>query len=218
MKVLAVVAARAIWLVAANRLNPRGRSLVPAIIGLAERYKFSKIPQANDLTVRPLDLKFENGIFECSDGEPVAVNLSIYEDGIIADTRASTDESDNFLADALTWASDEFGLPSHVDLGVERIYSSELMIDIDLTTKVFNKQFSTFTESLRRGISNNPGTPMELVALSFGPDPAKTQRAAPFRVERLANTPFEKREYYSSAPVSTSEHIELLEAMERSAS
>jgi hypothetical protein len=218
MKLLAVMSARAIWLVKVSRLNPRGRSLMPAVIGLAERYKFSKVPQLTTLTVRPLDLRFENGVFEGADGGPIAINLSIYDDGLIADTRASTDESDRFLEDALTWASDEHGLPGHAELGVERLYSSELMIDIDLTANVFNRRFSAFAEKLQRGISNNPGTPMEFIALSFGPDPAKTQRAAPFRIERLQNTSFGKREYYSSAPVSTSEHVGLLEEMERASS
>lgn len=218
MKLLAVMSARTIWLVKAARLNPRGRSMIPAIIGLAERYKFSKVPPANNLTVRPLDLKFENGVLEGSDGEPVAVNFSIFEDGLIAETRASTDESDRFLADALTWASDEFGLPEHSELGIERLYSSELMIDIVLTDKVFNKQFLEFSRTLKHGISNNPEIAMELTALYFGPDPAKTQKTAPFRIEKLSNTPFNKNEYYSSAPVSTSEHIELLQALERAAS
>jgi len=78
--------------------------MVPVIVGLAERYKFSKLPQANSLTIQPLDLKFEGGAFVASDGAEVAVNLSILEDGMIAETRASTDESDRFLEDAVSWA------------------------------------------------------------------------------------------------------------------
>lgn len=218
MRLLAVNSARAIWLVKTIRLNPRGRNLLPAMIGLAERYKFSKLPQTNNLAAQPLDLKFESGVFEATDGTPVAVNLSILDDGLIAETRASTDESDRFLADALTWASDEFGLPHYSDLGVEQLYASELTVQLNLSIQVFSEKFLGFAERLRLGVSNNPGLPMEFTALHFGPDPSQTQKVAPFRIERLVNVPFHKKEYYSGAPLTTSEHLELLEMMERFAS
>ncbi|MFL6604785.1 MAG: hypothetical protein ACJ8R9_26095 [Steroidobacteraceae bacterium] len=215
MKILAVNSARAIWLVNTLRLNPRGRSLVPVIVGLAERYKFSKLPQANSLTTQPLDLKFEGGVFVASDGTQVAVSLSILDDGIIADTRASTDESDKFLEDAASWASAEYGLPHYSEVGVDRLYVSELIVQLDLSANLFSQKFSGFTERLRRGVSNNPGMPMELMALHFAPDPSQTKKVASFKIERLANVPFDRNEYYSAAPVPTSEHIELLHDAER---
>jgi hypothetical protein len=214
VKILTVNSARAIWLINALRLNPRGRSIFPVIVGLAERYKFSKLPQANSLTIQPLDLKFEGGAFVASDGAEVAVNLSILDDGMIAETRASTDESDGFLEDAVSWASAEYGLPHHSELSIERLYVSELVVQFDLSSNPFNQKFSGFAERLRRGVSNNPGIPMELTALHFGPDPSLTKKVASFKIERLANVPFDRNEYYSAAPVPTSEHIELLHAME----
>ncbi len=214
MKVLSVNSARSIWLVRVIRLNPRGRSLLPAIAGLAERYHFSKLPPAASLAMQPLDLKFENGVFVDSNGTPVAVNLSIFDDGLIAETRASTDEADRFLADVLSWASSEFGLPHYSELGVENLYSSELTVQLILSG-IFGRKFAGITAQLKQGVSNNPGVPMELTALHFGPDPARSKRVAPFKVERLINTPFERNEYYSAAPVPTSEHIELLRAIER---
>jgi hypothetical protein len=218
VKILAVNSARSIWLVSTLRLNPRGRSLVPAVVGLAERYKFSKLPPANSLATQPLDLKFEGGAFVASDGTPLAVGLSILDDGMIAETRASTDESDDFLEDALSWASAEYGLPHFSELGIERLYASELTVQLDLSANLFSQSFSRYGEKLKRGVSNNPGLPMELTALHFGPDPSLTKRVAPFKVERLANVPFDRNEYYSVAPVPTSEHVELLQTMERFAS
>ena len=214
MKILAVNSARSIWLVSTLRLNPRGRSLVPAVVGLAERYKFSKLPPANSLATQPLDLKFEGGVFVASDETPLAVSLSILDDGMIAETRASTDESDKFLEDALSWASTEYGLPDYSELGIQRLYASELTVQLDLSANLFSQKFSGYTDRLRGGVSNNPRIPMELTALHFGPDPSLTKRVAPFKVERLANVPFDRKEYYSVAPVPTSEHIELLQAME----
>jgi hypothetical protein len=218
VKSLAVNSARSIWLVRSLRLNPKGRSLVPTVLGLAERYKFSKLPPANSLAMQSLDLKFESGVFVAPDGTPLAVNLSILDDGIIAETRASTDESDRFLEDALSWASADYGLPHFSELSIERLYASELTVQLDLSASFFNQKFSGYTDRLRRGVSNNPGIPMEVTAIQFGPDPSLTKKAAPFKIERLANVPFDRNEYYSIAPVPTSEHIELLQTMERSAS
>jgi hypothetical protein len=215
VKILAINSARSIWLVSTLRLNPRGRSIVPVVVGLAERYKFSKLPPANSLATQPLDLKFEGGVFVASDGTPLAVSVSILDDGMIAETRASTDESDKFLEDALSWASAEYGLPHYSELGIDRLYVSELTVQLDLSANLFGQRFSAFTERLRRGVSNNPGIPMELTALHFAPDPSLTKRVAPFKVERLANVSFDRNEFYSVAPVPTSEHIELLQAMER---
>jgi hypothetical protein len=198
------------------RLNPRGRNLVPIVVGLAERYKFSKLPQANSLLTQPLDLKFEGGAFVASDGIPVAVNVSILDDGLIAETRASTDESDKFLEDAVSWAAAEYGLPQYSELRIERLYVSELTVQLDMPANPFGQSFSSFAGRLRRGVSNNPGIPMELTALHFAPDSSLTKRVASFRIERLANVPFDRSEYYCAAPVPTSEHIELLRDLERS--
>lgn len=215
MKVLSVNAARAIWLVSVLRLNPRGRNLLPAAAGLAERYRFSKLPPATSLGTQPLDLKFENGVFAGSDGTPLTVSLSIFDDGLIADTRASTDEADHFLADALSWASAEFGLPHYSELEVKNLYSSEITVQLDLSRSLFGRKFSGFSNKLKQGVSNNPGVPMELIALHFGPDPSVVKRVAPFKFERLINSPFDRNEYYSVAPLPTSEHIELLQALEQ---
>jgi hypothetical protein len=215
VKLLAVNSARAIWLVKTIFLNPRGRSLVAAMVGLAERYKFTKLPPAASLGTQPLDLKFENGTFMNAAGIPIAVNLSVFDDGLIAETRSSTEESDNFLDDVLAWVSQEFGLPHHSELEVDRIYASELMVRLDLSNSLFGARFAPYAAKLREGISNNPQLPMELIAMHFGPDPRLTKKVASFKVERAANVPFEKNEYYSAAPIPTAEHIELLEAMER---
>lgn len=214
MKILAVNSARSIWLFRTIRLNPFGRSLLPLISALAERYQFLKLPSVSSFATQPLDLKFEGGTFTGSNGTPLALNLSVLEDGIIAETRASTDESDHFLEEALSWVSTEYGLPNHSDLDIERIYVSELTVRLDMSANIFGQSFSHYTQRLRKGVSNNPGLPMELSALHFGPDPAHTKKVAAFKIERLANSPFEKNAYYSAAPVPTSEHLELLEALE----
>jgi hypothetical protein len=217
MKLLAVASARSIWLVTAVFLNPRGKNLVPAVAGLIDRYKFVKTPAPAGLAGKPLDLKFEGGSFVDSDGTSIFVNLSIHDDGVIAETRSSTDASDRFLVDAFSWFSENFGSPDS-RLDIQKIYASEVFVQLSLPPNIFSAKFSKFIRRLEGGISNNPETPMELAALHFGPDPRATRKTAQFRVERAAGKFFDQNEYYAAAPIPTAEHLELLAAMEDAAS
>jgi hypothetical protein len=219
MKLLSVRAAKSILLIATEFLNPRGKDLLPIIAGIVERYHFVKAPQSSDLAAQPLELKFEGGSFLDRDGQSLQVNASIFSDGVIAETRDSTDASDRFLDDALNWLSEAYELPLYKSLGThERLYSSEVVAELSLPHSIFSDKFSNFIRRLQHGVSNNPGVPMDFYALNFGPDPSATKRVAQFRVERLVGSPFRKREYYSAAPIPTNEHLELLIAMEEAAS
>jgi hypothetical protein len=163
-------------------------------------------------------MKWEGGSFVGPDGTQIAVNIAIHDDGLIAETRASTYESDLFLQDALSWVSETYGLPHYSNLAVERIYASEVFVQLDLPPSIFNEKFAKFIRRLQGGVSNNPGMPMEFAALHFGPDPQATKKIAMLRVERAAGVPFNRKEYFSIAPVATAEHLELLKAMEEAAS
>lgn len=218
MKVLAVNSAKSIWLVKSIFLNPQGNNLTLGLAALAERYQFVKVPPPAAVLNRPLDLKLEGGSFARLDGTPIFVNASIYDDGVIAETRTSTDESDRFLNDALSWFSATFKLPHPSELEIQRIYASELIVELDLPPTIFNPRFAAFVQRMKQGVSNNPGVSMEFSGLHFAPDPEAAKRLVAFRVERLAGVPFSARQYYSAAPVGTAEHLELLKALEEAAS
>jgi hypothetical protein len=217
LKILAVNSARSIWLVPTVLLNPQGRYLVPIFAEFAARYKFAKAPEAKDVTISPLNISFQDGVFESANGTPIYVSLTVHDDGLVAETRASTDESERFLQDALTWFSSEFELPSYKDLGIKRIYVSELVVEMQLSMSIFSDEFLEFTAKMRRGMSSNPGKPLDLTGLQFGPDPTSTKNLAPFRIERLANTPFKEDRFYCAAPLPTAEHISLLKLFSKAA-
>lgn len=214
MKVKAVGLARSIWLFPAVFMNPYGRNIVPMMSDLAERYRFLKVPDLKGLTSSPLDLKFESGTFIGSDGAPIFVSLRVHDDGLIVDTRTSTDESDRIMHDLLSWGADEFSLPSYSDFKIEKLYSSMLDIEMDAPLEIFNEKFSMFTDLLESRLRIRSGPPMKFAAIHFGPDPTKTSRTAKFRLERLAGIPYEHNYYYSAAPTTTTDHLELLRILE----
>lgn len=217
MKILSVVSARSIWLFPTMQLNPRGRYLGDVFASFASRYQFSKIPEGKEISVSPLSLKFQDGVFQNASGQLIYASLSIHDDGLIAETRESTQESDRFMTDALEWFSSEFDLPHHAELSINRVYVSELIVETKLPLSIFSDEFSAFTAKLRRGGTNGFGKPLELTALHFNADPASTKAPAPFRLERLADKPFKDNLYYSAAPLRTADHLELLELLTNAA-
>jgi hypothetical protein len=182
---------------------------------LVDRYKFLKTPTDADFLTKPLALKFEGGSFTGKDGAQFIVNLTVHDDGIIAETRASTEESDRFLSEALSQMATDYGLPDPSEVGIERIYASELIVQLNLRSSIFNKKFQAFIARMHNGITNNPGLPMNFGGLLFAPDPTKTKKNAPFRMEPYALAGSRKDVYYCVAPVPTDEHLELLAELEK---
>ena len=99
MKLVSVQLARSTWLADINEFNPRGldpfADLVPH---LTDTYKFKKVPQETDDFSK--GMKFERGEYVTDGGEPLMVELTLYNDGVVADTIfLSTKASDEFLED-----------------------------------------------------------------------------------------------------------------------
>jgi len=71
-----------------------------------ERYGFLKAPQ----TLEEFDLEkgvvFQSGRF----GSVSIVGITFFRNGIVVDTRSSTEDAENFLSDAGEWAEQFFGI------------------------------------------------------------------------------------------------------------
>jgi hypothetical protein len=213
MRLLSVRVARSIWLIPISHLNPRGRNILPALSSVLERYSFAKPPTPESVTGTPLKVVFELGAFTNPDGIPIAVNLTLHDDGLVAETRSSTDDADLFLEDLLSWAAEKYQLLKYTELEVKKIYSSEVLVKFQKPVDVFNEKFSGFADAIKLGPNQEP---IELAALIFGSDPARGRQML-LRIEREIDTPFGENRYYSYAPIKTSEHLKLLELFEQKA-
>ena len=120
MELLNVQRARSVWLFESDDLNPRGREIGSDLLEwLKSEYRFSRFPS----TVTDMDeskaLHFGGGKFRVRGeallvqpiGEEITVELRIYNDGFVGDTRSSTQDTDMFLSDLLQSAAKEFNLP-----------------------------------------------------------------------------------------------------------
>src|ERR1700721_985266 len=130
MKLISVTGARSIWLFDINDLNPRGKDVNSELLEfLKEAYFFDKVPKSpNDIDPEKKSLKFERGRFQIKEEIYIQVNLEIYNDGFVADTRSSTRDTDKFIEDVLSLASKEFSLAYDPGMVRTKMHVSELTV------------------------------------------------------------------------------------------
>jgi hypothetical protein len=146
MKLLAVQNARSIWLGRLSDLNPRGINLFPVIAPvLQETYKFVKYPTAQEIA-NAKDWKFEAGEFADSEGYPVKIEFTIYNDGFVVDSGLSTEHADAFLHDVLTKFDETFKFLRYTEVIKQKRYVSELHMTTSKPFDLINPQLKIISE------------------------------------------------------------------------
>jgi len=220
MQLLNVLIARSIWLFPVLDINPRGRAIDSDLIDwLKATYHFQKYPSS------PLDFdpetktltftagKFKSGYVTDETEQYIAVDLLIYTDGVVANTRSSTKDSDRFLDEAIRAAVKELNLvyPQHIR---KKLYYSEMDVRLDRPMASLNPKLEKLagTISSLRGDTN--AIAFEFSGVSFLPDPNAQATVSAFSVERKVNTEWSENRYYSRAPLQTDAHLRVLEEFE----
>ncbi len=214
MQLLSVSLARSLWFCHVRDFNPKGLNLYTIIIPLlVSSYKFKIFPSVKDVLDETKGVKFENGEFVNSKGDSIIINLSIYADGLVADTISSTDDSDAFLTDILTRLSDELNLPHYDQIIRRRGYFSQLYISTDKPMELINPKLKEISNYLSKNVLGGEVS-FELGGISFWPDQANILKPSPFTFERVLNVSFSENRYYSGASLQTEEHLKLLDILE----
>lgn len=214
MELLSISKARSIAQFPTDELNPHGRALIPDVVAaLIERYGFIKFPQ------KPEEFDEDKGVsFELGRWNDLSIDqLLVFTDGLIVDTRSSTGDSSAIIADVLTWAADSFGLTFRPDMLSRQIYFSEVTFRSECQLSTLNPALSKVAEMLSASVARITGQvlPYDVAQFNFNFDPLESKLIiSPFRVERLGNTPYSENKYYSTAPMPTEEHLELLAVFE----
>jgi hypothetical protein len=206
------IKARAIWFVDLQDLNPKGKSLYPEVVdALESKYEFDKVPEsASD--AKNGGLEFIQGGFEVSEDNWIDVNLTVYNDGLVVDTRSSTRHCDAFLEDLLKFAV-SLGMQYSPELVRRKTYISEVAIHTNRRLEVVNPKFREFSDRLASLLPGG-GFQFEVTSLTFATDPQFQVRPSPFQFERKIGVPFADNRYYSQAPIHTDDHETLLREFE----
>jgi hypothetical protein len=160
-------------------------------------------------------IDFYHGLF----GGTAIAKLSIFPDGISIDAKSNSGLLDQFLDDLLQWSRSELGISTVQTYRFGRLYQSDIVFHSDKDILVpfegvaqmqsmLNKKF---LETSKVDINWRP------VGWSLGYDPIDvgSVKPNPFHVARRVGTDYSLNHYFSTAPLRTSDHIELIEALER---
>lgn len=215
MRLLSIFLARSIWFCPLFDLNPKGKNLSPIIPLLIDRYKFKRVPSLTEIPDFSKGVKFEEGEFKSSEGNEIALNFTVYNDGLVVDTRSSTKDSDAFLVELLTRLSKDFDFPHYEPIIRNRNYLSQIYISIDKSLELINPKLREVSKYLTDNLS--PGFEIGSIIFLLDPAmiiPATLPNSTPFTIERAINIPFAENRYYSSSGLQTEKHLELLQKVE----
>lgn len=194
-----------------NVSRPSGQLFFPmAVSAIHERYSFQGLPTAAEILEGEV-LHFRHGHF---DGN--AFDLSIYNDGVIVKSASNTAFLEQVLEDVLGWAIAELGFvettvqPKQVFFESSVVISMDLGVRSEILTKIAGRLANYQKQYGLRG-SN-----FELAGVAIASDNTAYVGRKPtgFTIARRANVPFSSGIYYSSAPLKTDDHLDLLQAIE----
>lgn len=202
--------ARSVWVVDAAELNPRGRNLftdlVPAIVN---QFHFQTFPQqGGDFSQ---GLKFTRGVFRNRELQTIDVDVfTIWSDGLVADTRSSTLDSDDLLEEGLKMLP-ALGFAFDPLMVHRKSYNSQLHVQCPRHLRTLNPKLDQLAAKLSSVVGG--GIAFEFAGLELWPDQSLAIKPATFIFQRRLNDP-RPDHYWSQAPLSTEKHIVFLQELE----
>lgn len=217
MKFICTKLARTIWVVDMNHLNVEGRSLLDLFQGIGKRYRFGRYPQGLTDYNKEGALEFNSGTFLKGANADLRVGLTIYNNGLAADSLSSTDNSEAFLQDIAAWAAKKHSFNFDSALIKRKSHISQIEVQFENELPLVNPKLNFLPEKLYSQIVPFDGTLMEYRfggISSWTEDLQKERSLNSFRLERKWNTPFETNIYFSTAPMTTQQHVSILNEIE----
>lgn len=213
MELLSITLARAALLFEVDSLDPFGKmSAAESVIQIRDRYGFAFTPERSKQTAPDKGAEFSSGRM----GETVIDKLTLFSNGIVVDTRSSTDAAEAVAADIMSAAKDLLGSKVVVE---RRYVVSQVTFRSNMKLATINAVLDEICSEVERYLSANLRQQFvaEPTAILINTDTTQTQFSpAKFTIERRAEAPFFENIYFSSAPLPTSLHLALVEKFEKS--
>lgn len=213
MKLLAIEMSRLTLLF--NSTRPQGQAYLPQIAaGLVQRYSFAGPPQSfAELNANRVE--FNHGLFKGSAIEA----FEVYNDGIVVASRSNTDIIDEFVVDLKDWMQNEMGISTFTSRSVDKMYESSVIIEADEKILSPLTAMAGLCEDIGKMVALNTGLDVRYQPAGFTLAPDHTQistlKPSTFRLERRFGAEFSLNQFFSFAPLKTSQHMDLLERVGR---
>jgi len=211
MELVSISLARIAVFLEVQSLDPKGAQTTPeAAHMLAQRYNFARVPK----TVEEMD--FQKGVtFAAGRLENIAIDqLQVFNNGIVIDTRSSTDDSHRVLNDLLAAAKEKNG----ANIRTTRMhYVSQVVFRSKLKLALLNPLLQPIADRLSAQTSGDLTHTIifEPTVVLIGPETWQLKITPnQFSIERRADIPFSENTYFSAAPLPTGEHLKLIEEVE----
>lgn len=181
-----------------------------------QKYGFLQGPTSVEQWDLTKGVSFLHGFFEGT----VIDRFSLFADGFVCETKADTDIADRFIDDAVAWARDTAGFSIPDISSVARAYISRMNVQMDVALDKAIDGFDEFGRKLAEMVQSygrhRPPTPYGVATMAFHVDNGTQTSlgAPPFLFERTVNQPYPSGQYFSSAPLRTTDHRLLLEVLE----
>jgi hypothetical protein len=215
MQLKAVLTARVLGFVELATLNPQGRIFFPSIVsGIVGRFNFQKYPTAPEQFDESKGIEFHDGQW---DGINVS-NLTIYNNGFLIDTQASTAVSEQVLMTSLEWAKEAFGITFSPEMIYRRRYLSDLLVSTDVPILDGFKPINNLRQNLSNAMDAILAERLQYAGIRLDVDFERFQRQAaiaPLTIQRRLDHAFSDNHYFSEAPLPTEAHFDLLEQYEK---
>jgi hypothetical protein len=224
MEVQKFILARAVQMLSVKATPAYLPDVIRAIV---EKYGFAGCPKNEDIVPSdpPKGLEFTHGQLIGEGHRALVIDkFTIFNDGLIVDAALSTDDADLFLRDISTWVGVRMPL---VKFSGPSLYVSQLEVKANFSE-----------ESVMPPIFRNVGTKIATLLDGYGVKVTEYQtssvamnydmsrmptaqagQAQPglLQIERRAGFPYDAGIWFTQAPLKTTDHIQLLEHLERGA-
>ncbi|MGC2111095.1 MAG: hypothetical protein WA655_16385 [Candidatus Korobacteraceae bacterium] len=215
MRLSAVTLARVLAFVETFDLNPQGTVFFPDLVAkLVEKCGFQKFPQ----TLQDFDEQKGVDFLAGRWGRINIEKLTVYNNGILLDTRVSTSISEQVLSEALEWVR-QVGVVYQPQMIKRKGFLSSFSFYSDAPLLGPTTAFNKLEQSLSRIIQERTGLNLvhQPTRLDFDFDRTVAQQLpiAMFTIQRRAVTPFSENKYFTEAPLRSEEHVALIEEFER---
>jgi hypothetical protein len=189
--------------------RPDGQIFLPDAIGLlADKFNFSVMPDTKQ--PKPQALEFFHGKHK----DFAIGSLGIYNDGLIVKSQSDSRRIEQFLVELDCWARETLGIEFHPSTAVKYFHESALVVQFEARELKVIKKLTRIERAVSDKMLADSGIECDATfnGMSFHlhAKNMRTFKPAPLKFEQRAGTEPDMGYWFSSAPLSTQCHLDLL--------
>lgn len=213
MELLSIVTARSVFLFEVDSLDPFGkRSAAEAVMELRNRYGFASVPESLSNVDNNQGAAFSSGRL----GDIVIDKLTLFSNGVVVDTRSSTENAEAIANDLLDISREVLGSKAVVG---RKHFVSQVTFKSKMQLSRMNPILAEIGEQIRQSLGSSMHQEYAVDTFGVTIQVDETQARilpAKFVIARRADAAYFEDTYFSSAPLRTGLHLELVGKFEAS--